>query len=256
MEIIKFLMKKSSRKSFIIFGIIFGTFLLLFIGFGIKMKLETGKMIPLESKKVTDNILSIKDSYVNMFLIEDEEGYIAIDAGKKIKTIKEEFGKLKIDPDKVIAVLLTHSDADHVAAIELFANAKIYLSRQEEQMINGETYRFWSIGKNSISSNNYTLIDDQQILNIGNTKIQGILTPGHTPGSMCYSINNKYLFTGDALSLNIGRIARFNDFFNMETETAVKSLGKLTNIPGIIWIFTAHYGCTDDYQNAVNNWKN
>jgi len=249
-------MKKSSKRTIKVIGIIIGILVLLFIGFGIKMKLEIGKMTPVESKKVPDNIISIKDSYANMFLIEYEEGYIAIDAGNKINTIKEEFEKLKIDPDKVSTVLLTHSDADHVAALELFTNARIYLSRQEEQMINGETYRFWSIGKNSISSSNYTLIDDQQILTIGNTKIQGILTPGHTPGSMCYLVNNKYLFTGDALSLNNGMIAGFNDFFNMDTETAVNSLDKLTNIPGVEWIFTAHYGYTNDYSNAVNNWKN
>ena len=125
------------------------------------MKLEIGKMAPLESKKIIDNIISIKDSYVNMFIIEDEEGYIAIDAGNKINTIKEELKKLKIDPNQVTAILLTHSDADHVATLELFPNATIYLSKQEEQMINGKTYRFWPIGKNSISTSNYTLINDR-----------------------------------------------------------------------------------------------
>jgi len=249
-------MRRSIKRTLKIFGIIFGILLLLFIGFGIKMKLEIGKMAPLESKKIINNIISIKDSYVNMFMIEDEVGYIAIDAGNKINTIKEEFNKLKIDPNQVTAILLTHSDADHVAALKLFPNATIYLSKQEEQMINGKTYRFWPIGKNSISTSNYVLINDRQILNIGNTKIQGILTPGHTPGSMCYLINDKYLFTGDVLSLKNGKIAGFNEFFNMDTETAINSLDKLINIPGVEWIFTAHYGYTNDYSNAVNNWKN
>ena len=249
-------MKRSIKRTLKIFGIIFGILLLLLIGFGVKMKLEIGKMAPLESKKIIDNIISIKDSYVNMFIIENDEGYIAIDAGNKINTIKEELKNLKINPNQVTAILLTHSDADHVAALKLFPNATIYLSKQEEQMINGKTCRFWPIGKNSISTNNYVLINDRQILNIGNTIIQGILTPGHTPGSMCYLINDKYLFTGDVLSLKNGKVAGFNELFNMDTETAIISLDKLTNITGVEWIYTAHYGYTNNYSDAVNNLKN
>jgi len=247
-------MKKPYRKVLKWGGVVVGILLIIFIGFMIKIKSETGNMYPLESKRIVDNITSVKDSYVNMYLIEDEGGYIAIDAGNDIDVLEEEFGKLKINPDKVTTVLLTHSDAVHVAAVELFRNAKIYLSSQEEQMINGGTSRFWVFG-NSIYSNDYGLIDDQQTLNIGSTKVKGILIPGHTPGSMCYLINDKYLFSGDVLSLKDGKIAGFNDFFNMDTETALKSLDKLTDIPGVEWIFTAHYGCTDDYPNAVSNWK-
>ncbi len=72
---------------------------------------------------------------------------------------------------------------------------------------------------------------------------QIIITPGHTPGSMCYLINNKYLFTGDALSIKAGKIDKFNEFFNMDTETATE------------YIFSAHYGYSDDYKNAVKDWK-
>ena len=40
----------------------------------------------------------------------------------------------------------------------------------------------------------------------------------------------------------------------MDTEKAVESMEKLTNIPDVKYIFTAHYGYSDNYKRAVNNW--
>ena len=161
--------------------------------------------------------------------------------------------KLNIDHQKVVAVFLTHSHADHVGALELFKNATIYISREEEQMINRQTSRF-SIFKNKLNYD-YELVEDNQIINISDLKIKGILTPGHTPGSMCYLINDKYLFTGDTMSLKSGNVDVFNDFFNMDTITQRKSLKKLTGFPEVKYIFTAHYGFTDNYKKALKNWN-
>ncbi len=108
---------------------------------------------------------------------------------------------------------------------------------------------------NHISTTVYTLLDDRQTVNFGNITVKGYLTPGHTSGSMCYLVNGKYLFTGDVLSLKAGKIGRFNKFFNMEDEEANRSIGNITNIPGAEYIFTAHYGYTNDYKDAVKDWK-
>ena len=211
-------------------------------------------MTPIETEKIVDNIFSIHDSFVNLFLIKDCDHYIAIDAGNNLKTVSVELQKLNIAPDKITAVLLTHTHGDHVAAIKLFKKAKIYLSKQEEQMINGEKSVFLWFG-NKIDTKVYSLIFDNQVFYIGNIKIKGILTPGHTPGSMSYLINDKYLFVGDALSIKSGKIANFNDYFNMDTKTAIKSIGKITQIPEVEYIFSAHYGYSNDYKNAVNDWN-
>ncbi|MCP4584233.1 MAG: MBL fold metallo-hydrolase [candidate division Zixibacteria bacterium] len=246
-------MNMKLKRTLQVSGIIVGVLALLVFGFMIKMKSEINKMTPLETQELFDNITSIKDTYVNMYLIKDDDKYIAIDAGDKLDNIEDSFKKLKINPDKVTAVFLTHSDFDHVAAIELFENAAIYFSSQEEQMINGTTSRFVIVG-NKIKTKAYQLLDDRQVINIGNTKIQGILIPGHTPGSMCYLINDKYLFTGDVLSLKDGKIERFNEMFIMDIETADKSLEKLIHFPDVEYIFTAHYGYSDDYKSAVGDW--
>ena len=224
--------------------------ILLLGGYMIKAKSEIKTLSPVETMEIVSNLFSVKDPFVNLFLIKDSSQYIAIDAGNNLEAISGELKKLNIDPEKIIAVLLTHTDGDHVAAIKLFRNAKVYLSRPEEQLLNGKKSRFFIFG-NKIDTKTYTLIDDQQVINIGNTKIKGILTPGHTAGSMCYLVNDKYLFTGDALSLKNGKINRFNEFFNVDTKSAIASMANLAAIPEAEYIFTAHHGFSHDYKNAV-----
>jgi hydroxyacylglutathione hydrolase len=246
-------MKKILIKILLGIGIATIVIVLSFLGYMVKAKSEIKKMTPAETKEIVDNIFSIQDSFANLYLINDSGQYIAIDAGNNLNAVSGELKKLNIDPDKIIAVFLTHTDGDHVAALPLFKNARVYLSKPEEVLINGTRGRFLFFG-NKIAATNYTLIDDQQTLNIGHTKIKGILTPGHTPGSMCYLVNDTCLFTGDALSLKNGKIDKFNAFFNMDSQTAFQSIAIIAHLPGTKYIFTAHYGYSNDYKNAVNDW--
>jgi hydroxyacylglutathione hydrolase len=219
-------------------------------GLYFKMKAELKKMNAVETKEIVHNVYAVKDSFVNMFLVKDSDNYVAVDAGNDIKVIKAELRKLNINPEKVTAVVLTHGDGDHTAALPLFKNARVYLARQEEQMINGKTAKMMNF-HNKLSTNNYTLLDDQQTLTLGKITIKGILTQGHTPGSMSYLINNKYLFVGDAFGVKGGKIIKPNESFSMDMKTAIQSFDKITNLPEAEYVFTAHTGYSNDYKNAV-----
>jgi glyoxylase-like metal-dependent hydrolase (beta-lactamase superfamily II) len=72
---------------------------------------------------------------------------------------------------------------------------------------------------------------------------------------MSYIVNDSSIFTGDALSLNGGKVDIFNKLFNMDTETQIKSIRRLALLEGIKHIYTAHYGYTDQFLEAVKNWK-
>jgi len=228
----------------VILGILMG-------GFYFKMKSEIKKMSVVETSRVAPNVFAIKDSFVNMFLVKDSDNYVAIDAGSDIKTVGKELESIRIDPEKIVAVVLTHTDGDHVAALRLFKNATVYLSKDEEQMINGKRAKMMFF-HNKMSATKYTLLDDQQTIRIGNVSIKGIMTPGHTPGSMSYVVNDKYLFVGDAFGLNNGKIDKPNKFFSGDMKTAIQSFQKINNLQGVEYIFTAHNGFTNDYKNAVN----
>ena len=208
------------------------------------------KMMPVETRQVTEDVYSIKTKYVNMYLVKDGGQFIAIDAGTKKGAVKDELKKLDIDPDRVRAVLLTHSDNDHAGGISLFDKAVIYLPEDEEQVINGETGRFLWFG-NKIDTENYKLLKDKSF-RIGDLKIRLIPTPGHTAGSTCYIVNDKYLFTGDAVALDNGTIARFPKIINKNARKAKRSMNNLTGLDGVQYIFTAHYGYTDNYKAATS----
>jgi len=208
------------------------------------------KMMPVETRQVTEDVYSIKTKYVNMYLVKDGGHFIAIDAGTKKGAVKDELKKLDIDPDRVRAVLLTHSDNDHAGGISLFDKAVIYLPEDEEQVINGETGRFLWFG-NKIDTENYKLLKDKSF-RIGDLKIRLIPTPGHTAGSTCYIVNDRYLFTGDAVALDNGTIARFPKIINKNARKAKRSMNNLTGLDGVQYIFTAHYGYTDNYKSATS----
>lgn len=244
-------MKKPLKITLWIAGIIVVVLALMAGGFYLKMKSEMRKMYINETRQVTHGAFIIKDSFVNMFVLKDSDNYIAIDAGNDPKMIRNELKKLSIDTAKVVAVLLTHSDGDHTGALSMFKNATVYLSNAEEQMINGTTAR--RLGShNSISRKNYKLLNDGQILTVGSLKIKCILTPGHTPGSMSYVVNDSLLYVGDAFSLTKGKITKPNPVFTQDMETALKSFDKIAKLPTVTHIFTAHTGYSCEYKYAVD----
>jgi len=243
-------MNKKFKKILVISGIIIGVVALVFGGMFLKLKSLQSTLNPMETGIIVDNILVVGDGYANMFIIQDSAQYIVIDCAGYPDIVEEQMKKLGINPNEVVAVFLTHTDADHAGALGLFYKSKLYMSKEEEQMINGKKSRsFWF--NNSLSRTDYTLLDDRQTVQIGNLKIEGILVPGHTSGTMAYLINEKYLFTGDILSLKDGKIAPIPAFFNTDHTQAVESMNIIRHIPTAEYIFTAHWGYTDDYKTAV-----
>ena len=239
-------MNKILKISLIVMGAIICVFALAWGGLYLKLKYEMSGFTPMKTGRVIDNIFVVRDDFSNMFVIQDGAQYIAIDCAIDQATVAEQMKKLGINPDDVTAVLLTHTDADHLGALPLFNKSAIFMSKEEEQMINGKKSKFLWFG-NSISRTDYTLLEDRQIVQIGDLKIEGILVPGHTSGMMAYLVNDKYLFTGDILSLKDGKIAPIPAFFNMDTDQAVKSMDIIRHIPNVNYILTAHWGCTDNY---------
>jgi glyoxylase-like metal-dependent hydrolase (beta-lactamase superfamily II) len=247
-------MKRIYKRILIGTGIIAILLVLFSIGYFLKARSIIKGMTAVETREIVKNVFSVKDSFVNIYLVKNGEHYIAIDAGNNKANIELELKKLNIQPDKINAVLLTHTDGDHVAAISLFKNATLYLPELEEQLLNGKKSRFFIFG-NKIASEKYDLIKDKQSINIEGIKIQGILTPGHTPGTMCYRVNDTLLFTGDALRLNQGKVEKFYSFFNMDSETAARSIRKIIRMPGVKYIFTAHNGYSDNFEAAIIGWE-
>ncbi len=141
----------------------------------------------------------------------------------------------------MVDILLTHSDGDHIGSIGLFKNARVYMHKDEEQMINGKNGKFplvrfkWKFGP-------YTLFNSNDTLTLQGMKIRVYHIPGHTPGSCCFLIGNDYLATGDNVIPKDGKYDHFINFFNMDTkmqETAIKTLPASNTVR---FVLTAHNG--------------
>ena len=241
------------KKRLIFLGAVLGILVVLSGGVLVKLYLETRQMNSLETGNIVAGVYAVQDSYVNLFLVKASDTYIAFDAGNDKSLVQQGLEKLHIDPKRIVAVFLTHSDVDHIAACRLFPNAVIYLSKAEEQMVNGQTRRFLFM-KNRLAPP-YELVEDNQVIMISGLKIKGILTPGHTPGSMCFLVNETYLFAGDTMGIKNGEVTGFNDLFNMDSPRQEQSLAQLAALSGVKYIFTAHYGFSDSPEIAFRSWK-
>ena len=226
-----------------IVGVLVGLLVLAGVGFYISYKVSTKTMTPAETGAVNDSVFSVKDNFVNAFIFKGKSSYLMVDAGFSKSSVLLELKKLGIAPEKITTILLTHADSDHTGAIGLFTQPKIYMHKEEEQMINGQTAKVepfkmhWSYGP-------YILLNSNDTLTIDGLKIKVLHVPGHTPGSVCYVIGNDYLVTGDNLIVKEGKATPFLDKFNMNSAQQVESLKGLPDLKSFKYILTAHFGIT------------
>jgi glyoxylase-like metal-dependent hydrolase (beta-lactamase superfamily II) len=83
-------------------------------------------------------------------------------------------------------VLETHGHWDHIQAVPQMRDAgySVYVTQQDAGML--PSYD--------------ELLDDDDVITVGQLKLHTILTPGHTPGSMCFLLEGSpVLFSGDTL---------------------------------------------------------
>lgn len=122
-----------------------------------------------------------------IYLIEDcaTKKAAVVDPAWDVEAILQKARELDLE---ISDILLTHSHHDHINGIEgiLHNNdARIHLLKPE--------YDFWSheLDKPQLHHGGDTL-------NLGETEVKMLHTPGHTPGSVCYQLGNE-LITGDTL---------------------------------------------------------
>jgi len=88
----------------------------------------------------------------------------------------------------------------------------------------------------------YNLIRSDEILNINVFQVKVLHTPGHTPGSCCFIVNDDYLLTGDNLLVKDGKYVHFFDMVNMDTEKQIESIKNLPEPTQFEYILTGHTG--------------
>lgn len=169
------------------------------------------------------------------YIIERDSQAILIDPSWDMNEIYNFLEKNSLKP---VAVFFTHAHQDHMTnADELLKkySLKGYLEERDEP--------FCSLPKDLLE-----LYRAPKIFNIAGLKIEVLLTPGHTRGSVCLRIGNT-LFTGDTLFINsVGR----TDLPGANPENLVKSLVMLAALPQETEIYTGHsYGMEAGFKSTI-----
>jgi hydroxyacylglutathione hydrolase len=209
---------------------------------------------PAPTGQIDEHLYAVRVGLVNFFVLVGPTNTICIDSGVKKEKVQWELEQLRIEPDRVTDVFLTHSDYDHTGGLEVFRNARVFLPKDEEQMINGKTARAFWLMRNKRLRCSYKLLEDGAVQDLGDFKVRAIATPGHTPGSMSYLVNETLLFTGDTLSLHKGQIHPFSRLMNMDTATQKHSITKLAALQGVKLLCTGHTGYTFNFDAAAKAW--
>lgn len=234
-------MKKNRKKLLLIILVV--VLLIAAVAFANIYPMMT--MTPAETGKVfASEIYAIKNKINSVYLIKGNDGYMLIDAGTDADGIANSLTELSIDPSEITTIFLTHSDFDHVASLSLFPQAQVFISEDEIQMLDGTTKRN-ALSRNklpdTVQFDHFALLTDEQELSLDGYTIKCLKTPGHTPGSMSFLVNDQYLFTGDAVKVTDKKMDIHP--FTMDKQMAKASIQQIDALQSQSkYVLTAHYG--------------
>jgi hydroxyacylglutathione hydrolase len=213
-------------------------------------------MHTLETAKISDSVFAIKGSLSNIYLVKNNDVYVAFDAGDDPKKIAEGCKALSIDPSSIRAVFLTHSDADHVDGLPTFPSAKVYLSSEEVPLLKDKTHRhFMGMGHmNKLPVSEYNTISDGESIDVGGIFVNAIATPGHTQGSMSFRVGES-LFTGDLCLVVDDQVRQMIKVFTDDMTMDATSIRKIAGLANFNRIYTAHSGYTVNLGKALEMWR-
>ncbi|MBR6688880.1 MAG: MBL fold metallo-hydrolase [Clostridia bacterium] len=188
--------------------------------------------IEIENTGHITNTYVIKDKVTTKLAVIDP----AFD-GKNIKRIIKELGELE-------CVIITHSHADHIAGLaELVndTNAKVYIHPLDKEGLWNERFNEEKVVGTKvlpIEEKSIREVEENDKIELGNTTLFVMHTPGHTQGSMVVYIEKEnILFAGDTIFKNsYGR----TDLITGSTEAMGKSLDKLFNKFHNIEVYPGH----------------
>ena len=149
---------------------------------------------------------------------------------------------------KLTSVLVTHYHPDHIGggmgghSIEGIAEllekdpVKIFVHKLEAEGVKKVT---------GVSDIDLNIVESGDHLTIGQNDIEFLHTPGHTPGSQCFKVNNN-LVSGDTLFVQgCGRV----DLPGSNSEDMFHSLQKLSALPNETILYPGHNYSAEPYES-------
>ena len=142
----------------------------------------------------------------NCYILWDNNEVALIDPGDEGPKINKVIQSKVSNPK--ITILLTHGHADHIGAvtyfIEKYKNIELYAGRPDNVFLYDSNANLSAhMGINidmTLYLSSLKNVSSGDEVSVGNLHFRVMETPGHTPGSLIYILDDEgYVFTGDTL---------------------------------------------------------
>ena len=176
----------------------------------------------------------------NSYLVEDEETHdaVVIDSNLEPELVVEAARRRGA---KVRAILLTHTDLDHIAGLHelraAFGPIPVAVHEAEKDVVEQGKPLRREFGPIATRLENVATFVEAVPYRAGSLEFDVLHTPGHSPGGVTLKIDG-YLFTGDALFA--GSVGR-SDFANSDTTALLDGIrSRLLSQPDDMMVYSGH----------------
>ena len=149
-------------------------------------------------------------------------------------------------------ILLTHVHVDHMLAVpdlQRATGAPLAVHTDDAPALTDGTKSLTTHFGTSCLLTADRLLNEGDVVMVGDMRVTVWHTPGHTPGSCCYHVEN-CLFTGDTLFA--GSVGR-TDLPGGNYHTLRNSLRRLAAYPDNLQLFPGHEGVSNLAYEQQNN---
>ncbi len=192
--------------------------------------------------KIWGNLYFVGTKPASTHIIDTGDGLIMLDSGYQhsLYLVLYNMYKIGLDPDDLKYIIHTHGHIDHMGATRALVEmtgAKTVIGRADRDVANGKLDLSYAKELGMEYTEYFEpdiLLDDGDKFTLGNTVIDCVATPGHTPGAMSYFFDAVYGGESYRVGLQGG-------------------MGINTMCREFLDKYGLSYSCRDDFIKAMDN---
>ena len=216
--------------------------------------LVTSELTMIERKPIFPNIIELNHQLghvigCNVYLIFEGNEWVLIDIGyeEDVDEVVELIRELDFPFSQCKTLIATHADVDHIQGLAktkqiLRTTVSAHPLAAEPLQTGDRIKTFAQIDAQGIDMamppvEVETLIDDGDVIEVGNLKLEVWLTPGHTDSQLSFRMG-KYLFSGDNIYRD-GCIGAIDAHHGSDLKAFIDSLKRIRE-SDVEWLLPSH----------------